>query len=444
MTGCFTDWTGEGTIVINLGGGSERSADKMPWPKSNDDPIHRKIEYEITLNGNPIGSNVKAGETIRQTVPAGTYTVIVKAFLTDKTLLSPDGIRFHYATGKKPNVVVKPGQTAQADITMSGEGFCNDCKFETREPGCTVRGALIQSCNNTKHNHNGKEHPPHKMPGHLWSDWVETIPPECEKEGKGDHYCLRCDLIKNGDTIPALEHIWEWIDTTPADGTQTKTCSLCGAKDGTRITGTNWTAVTNSTFSTQQNIFGIAYGNGKFVAVGDSGKMAHSDDGINWTVVTTTTFGQLICIVYGGGKFVAGNNAGWIVYSTDGITWTAIPAGTGAGTSTFGTLTIWRIAYGDGKFVAAGSNGKMAYLTDGINNWTAVTNTTFDNDINIVYAGGKFVAGGSNGKMAYSNDGINWTAINNTTFGTTYVRGIAYGGGRFVAIGFNGRMAYSE
>jgi len=39
--------------------------------------------------------------------------------------------------------------------------------------------------------------------------------------------------------------------------------------------GTTWTAVSNSTFG-EYSIFAIAYGNNRFVAVGENGKMAYS------------------------------------------------------------------------------------------------------------------------------------------------------------------------
>ena len=84
------------------------------------------------------------------------------------------------------------------------------------------------------------------------------------------------------------------------------------------------------------------------------------------------------------------------------------------------------------------------YLVDPPTNWTAVTDSTFGTSIiqSIAYGDGKFVAGGYDGKMAYSTDGINWNTVN-STFGTTEIYGIAYGDGKFVAVGFYGRMAYS-
>ena len=62
---------------------------------------------------------------------------------------------------------------------------------------------------------------------------------------------------------------------------------------------------------------------------------------------------QSIC--YGNGKFVAGGERGKMTYSTDGVNWTAVAD------STLGSFTILSICYGNGKYVASNSNGKMAY-----------------------------------------------------------------------------------
>ena len=64
----------------------------------------------------------------------------------------------------------------------------------------------------------------------------------------------------------------------------------------------NWTAVSDSGFETT-GVTGVCYGNGKFVAVGDDGKMAYSTDGTSWTLVTDS--GTLYDVCYGNGKFVA-------------------------------------------------------------------------------------------------------------------------------------------
>jgi hypothetical protein len=61
----------------------------------------------------------------------------------------------------------------------------------------------------------------------------------------------------------------------------------------------------------------------------------------------------------------------------------------------------------------------------------------------IAWGGGKFVAVGYDGKAAYSTDGTNWTAVGDSKFGTSAIRGIAWGGDKFVAVGNYGKMATS-
>ena len=211
--------------------------------------------------------------------------------------------------------------------------------------------------------------------------------------------------------------------------------------NGNSDTG-GWKNVANSTFenSSSSVIRAIAYGNGKFVAGGSSGKMATSTDGITWTAVTDSTFGTNIirAIAYGGAagqeKFVAGGRNGKMAYSADGVTWTSTE-------SLFGGGDIYAIAYGNGKFVAVGTSGKMATSTDGAT-WTAVTQSVFTSFIRaIAYGNGTFVAVGD-GKMATSTDGATWTAVTQSVF-TSYIHSIAYGNGKFVAGGSDGKMATS-
>jgi hypothetical protein len=229
-----------------------------------------------------------------------------------------------------------------------------------------------------------------------------------------------------------------------------------------------WTNVRNSPFSSYINsiAWGDAAGGGKFVAGGDNGKMAHSADGVTWIAVGDSTFGDssIAGIAWGGaaggGKFVAasrerryagGYTNGKMAYSSDGVTWTAVS------NSTFGDSPINSIAWGgtagNEKFVAGGDNGKMAHSADGVT-WTAVGDSTFGNSpiYSIAWGGAagteKFVVGGGNGKMAYSADGVTWTAVGDSTFSynasiSRIAWGGAAGGGKFVAGGAGSMAAYS-
>jgi hypothetical protein len=200
------------------------------------------------------------------------------------------------------------------------------------------------------------------------------------------------------------------------------------------------------------SINAVTWGNGKFVAVGGRwrGRIAYSTDGINWTAVADSKFGDssIYAVAWGNGKFVAGGSAGKMAYSTDGINWTTVAD------SKFGDSYINAIAWGNGKFVASGWINKMAYSSDGIS-WTAVTDPP-NNNVYIAWGNDKFVGVGY--RLAHSTDGITWTTTNKNVLQargeSTYMGGITYGNNMFIAVGGEwngvswtghilGRIAYS-
>jgi len=243
----------------------------------------------------------------------------------------------------------------------------------------------------------------------------------------------------SGSSLTALNGTITWTDGTTA----TAPGAFTGGTDPGTGGNMTWTIVKDSTFHSYNHIKSIAYGNNKFVAVGNGAEMAYSTDGITWTAVGDSKFGEnyIYSIAYGNDKFVAVGDRGKMSYSSDGITWTAVTNSTFGGSADI----INTIAYGNNKFVAGSYYGKMAYSSDGIT-WTTVTNSTFGTtEINtITYDNNVFVAGGESGKMAYSSDnGVTWTAVANSTFGDNGIRAIAYGNGKFVAGGWDGKAATS-
>ena len=226
---------------------------------------------------------------------------------------------------------------------------------------------------------------------------------------------------------------------------------IAGSRGGTMAysaDGVRWTAISNSRFG-DDSINDITYGGNRFVAVGDSGKMAYSPDGVTWTAVSNSTIWNYTTatnytwtihisgVAYGGNRFVAVGMYGKMAYSTDGVRWTAVS------NSRFGESDIAAIAYGNNRFVAVGADGKMTYSADGAS-WTAVANSRFGSStiIGIAYNGDRFVAVGEDSKIAYSTDGVSWTAVSNSRFGDSTIWDITYGNNRWVAVG-RGTMAYS-
>ena len=103
-----------------------------------------------------------------------------------------------------------------------------------------------------------------------------------------------------------------------------------------------------------------------FKAVGYSGTILSSPDGITWTSSTwdSQNYGtskNLSGITYGGSTFVA---VGWystIISSSDGTTWTERNSGK--------SWDLSGVAYGNSTFVVVGWKGTILNSTDG-NTWT--------------------------------------------------------------------------
>jgi len=258
------------------------------------------------------------------------------------------------------------------------------------------------------------------------------------KQGSGHSHSYSDTWSKD-----ATQH---WKECSCGDKTQIANHSgnpcVCGyTSGGNPNPNVNWTAVTNSTFNSSDDIRSVVWGNNKFVAVGDNGKIAYSSNGVNWTAVADSKFGDsdIYAVAWGNNKFVAvgGGFPAKIAYSSDGINWTAVAD------NTFGNSSIYSIAWGNNKFVAGDYDGKMAYSSDGIN-WTAVADSTFGTSRirSIAWGNNKFIATGNDNKVSYSSDGINWTAVNVGAF-NNYGTWVAWGKEMFVAVGMTMRVMYS-
>ena len=125
------------------------------------------------------------------------------------------------------------------------------------------------------------------------------------------------------------------------------------------------------------------------MAVGNSGYVTTSTDGITWTTPVQVGANNVwYGVAYGDGKFVAVGQNGYIISSTDGITWTTpVQVSTNHWTS---------VAYGDGKFVAVGQNGYITTLADDSATWTTPMQLGTNGWNGIAYGNNTFVIVGDN------------------------------------------------
>ena len=240
---------------------------------------------------------------------------------------------------------------------------------------------------------------------------------------------------------------------------------------GSIYTSTNATAWSVSTF-TNVTLSGVAYGGGRYVAVGNyaQGTVVTSGDGIHWNREsavqsrlravthgangflalggtaslltsmdgaiwlnrTTVTENSLSSVAFGGGRFVAVGYGGEVVTSTNGVVW--------ARASTPTNLFLSGVAFGNGRFVAIDEyNTGLLFSTNGID-WVLRSRPS-GNIQAVTYGGGLFLAVGY-GVILASPDGENW-ASRNSGHPSLSLSTVTFGNGIFVAAGQNGILLTS-
>jgi hypothetical protein len=194
--------------------------------------------------------------------------------------------------------------------------------------------------------------------------------------------------------------------------------------------GVTWTGTGAQTSRAIAWLQGVTYGDGLFVVVGDFGTILTSPDGVTWTERSSETGHRLRGVTYGNGLFVA---VGWgtILTSLDGVNWTAQTPGTG---------WLLSVTYGDGLFVAVGDGGAILTSPDGVT-WTRRASGTGIDLRSVTYGNGRFVAVGGNGTILTSPDGVTWTWRASGTRNRLW--SVAYGNGLFVAVGDSGTILTS-
>ena len=156
----------------------------------------------------------------------------------------------------------------------------------------------------------------------------------------------------------------------------------------------------------------IAWGNGRFVAVGNGGNVIVSTKGIDWMAAAVPANCQLRSISFGNGIFVAAGSftndrnvtgSGLVCVSSDGIHWE------------FGKNpeheSLFDIACGNGVFIATGNAGRaFAYRSTNGLDWSPQPPNPFPG-ASVVWGDGFFLLGDAGGAVHASSDGTAWRTI---------------------------------
>jgi len=261
-----------------------------------------------------------------------------------------------------------------------------------------------------------------------------------DKDGWGDNNDAGISLnhaafgagkfVAAGDGVKATNANGNWVNTSIPSSSKIAVVAFGGEKfvalsrDGgnayTSTDGSTWTSA--SAGGAAAGMADMAFGNGKFVAVGAKGKGCVSGDGTSWTAFTLNEADDFKAVKFGGNAFLALGAKGSVYKSSDGSKWDRL-----AGNS---VTSYKQIVFGGGKFVAVGdsgvsvsANGKDWERKTGAKNLTGVT-----------YGANRFVAVGDSGVVISSADGNTWTDHSQNTGGELFTS-VAFGGTTFIAGG---------
>jgi hypothetical protein len=190
-------------------------------------------------------------------------------------------------------------------------------------------------------------------------------------------------------------------------------------------------------------LFGVAFGKGRFVAVGGATKIGHiliTQDGKKWRHGEEQK-SRVATIAFGNDRFVAGMGRNFL-YSTDGEKWAE-----GGKIDYDKGLYFRKSAFGNGVFVMGGDcdvgegkprQGWLASTTDGEK--TASFESGFPNIHGVAFGGGRFVVVGDDGFRASSADGKKWEYQQREPGEAFW--SVAWDGERFLASG--GKFLYTS
>ena len=181
----------------------------------------------------------------------------------------------------------------------------------------------------------------------------------------------------------------------------------------------------------------IAYGNGRFVAVGNAGSLVFSDNGDSWQEVNefdlpANSWSNMAA--NDSGRLVAITASGWIAWSDDGADWNQVPL--------TGDPVLTDIAWTGTRFVASGT-GVVGHSVNGTD-WTletpgaahlAFSHVAGNGDQWLAMVGGNL----ANDSLAICNpSGCSLSEAPDAS------RSLTYADDRYLVVSFSGRVSASE
>ena len=149
-----------------------------------------------------------------------------------------------------------------------------------------------------------------------------------------------------------------------------------------RSDGDRWIAQASGT---QYGLNSVAWGGGKFVAVGWNGTVLTSGNGSSWAAQNSGTQEKLNSVIWNGSGYLVVGNAGTILTSPDGSAWIKRHSGM--------ETNLHQATWSGEKFVVVGEWGTILCSSDAVV-WSAMNSWTTQALLSVIWTGSQFVAAG--------------------------------------------------
>ncbi len=180
----------------------------------------------------------------------------------------------------------------------------------------------------------------------------------------------------------------------------------------------------------------VIHDGSQFVAIGRSGKLVTSTDGINWGAGPDTPVDYPEGLAYDGSSYFIVGDHNRLVRSADLDTWTDLQSNT--------DHALTGIGFAGDLLIAVGSNGTIVTSADGGDTWASATSPTGEYLHEAGGTSGSYVVVGNGGTILHSTDGGTWSQITAPEgYGHRELRDVEYLNGQFVIVGTEGAVLTS-
>ncbi|MGI6684950.1 MAG: S-layer homology domain-containing protein [Bacillota bacterium] len=192
--------------------------------------------------------------------------------------------------------------------------------------------------------------------------------------------------------------------------------------------GNTWTEKLIGNTTTNE-LFGAAYGKGKYVAVGENGTIVLSEDCVNWRLITKGVQNlRLSKVAYGNDTFLAVGPAGTVIRSDDGVTWEKM---------TVGKSDFLGVEFINGHFIAIGSDGTLMFSANGYDWRECFWKEGYKNALwGVAYGNEEYVAVGEYGYIVTSTNGETWSYERYGAPDEFFLQDAVFGDDKFVIVGY--------